>query len=185
MKRFLKYFLAISAVFILSGCGSDDEAKTIVKNTKSFTELKKEIDKDYNLKTVDGKVININLENDLLTSKTIGNKFVLVNFWATWCPPCIKEIPTFNKIYEKYKDKFEIVAVLYEKDKSVEELKQFIQKYDMRFPVVIGDENFRMAKYFNDVKKVPESYLYGSDGKYIKSYIGEVDAKDLEAILNK
>ena len=180
----MKNFLLISMLLItiiFSGCGSDDEAKAVVDNSTSFKELKALSNKTYSLKTMEGRDIKLNIENDTLTSKVYNNKkIVLINFWATWCPPCIKEIPLFNELYENYSDKFEIVGVLFEKDKDISELKSFIEKYNIKFPITIGDENFRMAKAFNDVRKVPESYLYSKDGNFIKSYIGEVDKEDLE-----
>lgn len=179
----MKILLSLSTLFFIlffSGCNSEEEAKPIVDNSKSFKELKAISNKTYSLKTTDKKTIKLKIENDTLTSSEYKNKIVLVNFWATWCPPCLKEIPVFNELYEKYSDKFEIIGVLFEKDKDPKELEEFIKKYNIKFPITVGDENFRMAKAFNDVKKVPESYLYGNDGKYVKDYIGEVDKEDLE-----
>ncbi len=179
MKNFL-FLFSILAVVFFTGCNSQEEAKPIVDNSGSFEELKALSNKTYTLKTTKGKTISLTVENNTLKSKTIKDKIVLVNFWATWCPPCIKEIPIFNELYEKYSDKFEIVAVLFEKDKDPKELEEFIKKYNIKFPVTVGDENFRMAKAFNDVKKVPESYLYSKEGNFVKDYIGEVDKEDLE-----
>ncbi len=182
--KFINTIIFLFIVVVFTGCNSNDEAKTIVDDSSSFEQLKKQSNKTYSLKTTDDKTITLSIENETIKSKQLNGKYLLVNFWATWCPPCIKEIPVFNKLYEKYKDKFEIVAVLYEKNKDKKELDEFIKKYDIKFPVVVGDENFRLAKYFNDVKKVPESYLYDTQGKYIRSYIGEVNPKSLEIILN-
>lgn len=179
MKKFI-YLFSILAVVFFSGCGEDNEAKTIVDNSGSFEELKALSNKTYTLKTTEGKTLSMTVENDMLKSDNLKGKIVLVNFWATWCPPCIKEIPVFNELYEKYSDKFEIVGVLYEKDKDPKELEEFIKKYNIKFPITVGEENFRMAKAFNDVKKVPESYLYSKEGNFTKQYIGEVDKKDLE-----
>ncbi|QKF81602.1 TlpA family protein disulfide reductase [Halarcobacter ebronensis] len=180
MKKFLLLFTVLVA-FIFVGCGSEDEAKAVVDNSQSFKELKALSNKDYTLKTTQGKEIKLTIQNDILTSKDYnGQKIVMVNFWATWCPPCIKEIPVFNELYEKYSDKFEIIGVLFEKDKDPNELKAFIEKYNIKFPITVGDENFRMAKAFNNVQKVPESYLYSKGGNFVKSYIGEVNKEDLE-----
>ena len=105
---------------------------------------------------------------------------LLINFWATWCAPCEREIPAFNELYKKYNNNFEIIGVLFEKDKDAKELAAFMSRLDVQFPVTIGDENFRLAKLFDDVKMVPESYLYDKEGNFVKNYIGEVDQKDLE-----
>ncbi|XPV67403.1 MAG: TlpA family protein disulfide reductase [Halarcobacter sp.] len=185
MKLFLKFAFLFVVIGFFAACSSEDEAKTIVDDSKSFSQLKKESNKNFKLTKLDNKKLELTIENGILSSKTLNGKYVLVNFWATWCPPCIKEIPTFNRIYEKYKDKFEIIGVLYEHDKNIDELKDFIKKHNIKFPVVIGEENFRLAKLLDDVKKVPESFLYSKDGKYIRKYIGEVDAVDLENVLKK
>jgi hypothetical protein len=58
-------------------------------------------------------------------------------------------------------------------------------KYKMKFPVTIGAENFRMAKAFDNVTKIPESFLYAKDGKFIKKYVGEIGKVDLEKYINK
>lgn len=183
MKKSL-FLFSIVAVFLFGGCNSEDEAKAVSNNNNaSFEKLKALSNKTYNLKTFEGKTLPIKVENDILSSKEYKDKIVLINFWATWCPPCIKEIPVFNELYKKYSDKFIIVGVLFEKDKDLKELESFIEKYNIKFPITVGDENFRMAKAFNDVRKVPESYLYSKEGKYVKDYIGEVDKEDLENYL--
>jgi thiol-disulfide isomerase/thioredoxin len=185
MKKLLFLSVSIFTLLFLAGCGSNEEAKTIVEDNGSFQELKVLSNKTYNLKTTDGKTITLNVENNTLTSKQLKGKMVLINFWATWCPPCIEEIPNFNKIYEKYKDKIVIIGVLFEKDKDPNELKAFMEKYKMKFPVTVGDENFRMAKAFDDVQKVPESTLFDANGKFVEKYIGAIGVKALEKQIKK
>lgn len=115
-----------------------------------------------------------------LSSKKLENKVVLINFWATWCPPCKEEIPMFNRVYEKYKDNFIIIGVLYEKDKNKDEVIDFIKQYNIKFPITISEnENFRMAKNFDNVQRVPESFLYSKNGKFLEKFLGLVDEKKL------
>ncbi|NVJ53635.1 MAG: TlpA family protein disulfide reductase [Campylobacteraceae bacterium] len=185
MKRLSLIFLSVFAVLVFAGCDSNDEAVKVIEDNTSFEELKKQSNKTYKLKTTDGKTITLKVENDVLTSEQLKGKYVLLNFWATWCPPCIKEMPVFNKLYEKYQDKFELIGILFEKDKDLEELALFMEEHNIKFPVVTGEENFRMAKAFDDVNKIPESFLYGKDGRFLKKYIGEVGEKDLESYLSK
>lgn len=182
MKKILMILTTIFVVLGFNACESD-EAKTIIEDNKSFNELKAISNKTYTLITTDGKKIVFKLEDDKLISDELKGKSVLINIWATWCPPCKKEIPIFNELYEKYRDNFEIIGVLFEKDKDPQELASFMNEMNMKFPVTIGEENFRIAKFFNDVKKVPESFLYDKDGNFVKKYIGEVDQKDLESYI--
>jgi len=185
MKKLVLVFVPFLMVMFFSGCNSNDEAVTIVEDNSSFEELKKQGNKTYDLKTTDGRVITLTVENDVLTSEQLKGKYVLLNFWATWCPPCIEEMPVFNKLYEKYQGEFELIGILFEKDKDKEELAAFMQKHNIKFPITVGEENFRMAKAFDDVKMIPESFLYGKDGRFLKKYVGEVGEKDLESFLSK
>ena len=184
MKNFLLMCSSILIVVLLSGCGSED-AKTIIEDSGDFKDLKVLSNKTYNLKTLDGKTITFKVEDGVLTSKQLNGKIVLINFWATWCAPCLEEMPTFSKLYEKYNDKFEIIGVLMEKNKDAKELALFIKEFNMKFPITEGDENYRIAHAFDEVKMYPESFLYDSKGKFIKKYVGVVDATELESIINK
>ena len=181
MKNILIAFLTI---FILSACTDTDngsKATEIASNSKSFEEIKSENkETKVTLTTVKGKKINIELIDKALVSKELNGKVVLINFWATWCPPCIKEMPMFNELYAKYKDKFEIVGVLYDKDISPEDLNAFIKKHKIEFPITVGQSNFDLAKAFGDVKRIPESFLYSKDGLFIEKFIGEADEVTLK-----
>lgn len=184
MKKLL-VLLSMVAALIFTGCGESNEAKTIIEDNSSFEQLKAQSNKTFTLNTTDGKAIILNLDNNVLKSKDLEGKVVLLNFWATWCPPCIEEMPTFNKMYEKYGDKFELIGVLFERDKDMNELLAFMKKHNMKFPVTVGEENFRLSTYFDEIKRVPESYVFGKDGKFLKKFVGIVDEKELETFINQ
>ncbi len=183
MKKLFLIFSTVFASILFNGCTSSEDAKTIIEDNSSFQELKAKSKKTFTLKTTKGGTISLKIENDILISEQLSGKVVLLNFWATWCPPCIEEMPVLNELYEKYNKDFEIVGILFEKEKDLEELKAFIRKYKMKFPVTLGAENFQMAKAFDNVRKIPESFLYAKDGKFIKKYIGKIGKTDLEKYL--
>ena len=184
MRKFLLIFSSILAVVLLNGCGGED-AKTIIEDSGDFKDLKVKSSKTYNLKTTDGKTITFKVENDILTSEQLKGKRVLLNFWATWCAPCLEEMPTFNRIYEKNKENFEIIGILMEKNKKADALAEFMTRFNMKFPVTIGEENYRIAQHFDEVRMFPESFLYDKDGKFMEKYIGKIDEADIEAKLSK
>ena len=89
-------------------------------------------------------------------------------------------MPSFVELQEKYKNNFIILGVLFDKNISKEELTDFMKKYNMNFPVTVGEENFTLAKAFDDVKMIPESFLYTKDGIFIEKFVGEISKEKLE-----
>jgi thiol-disulfide isomerase/thioredoxin len=138
---------------------------------------------EYTLTTTTGKKITFEISNGVLFSKQLNGKMVLINFWATWCKPCLVEMPSFVKLQEKYKDDFIIVGVLFEKEKDEKNLLAFMKKYNMNFPVTVGEENFRLATSLDDVKMIPESFLYNKEGFFIEKFVGEIKQAKLESYI--
>ncbi|QKY71400.1 redoxin domain-containing protein [Lentibacillus sp. CBA3610] len=107
---------------------------------------------DFTLETLEGETVQL--------SDYRGQR-VIVNFWATWCPPCRAEIPDFQKLYEN-KD-VEILAVdLTETETSIEDVRAFVKEYDMTFPVPM-DENSDVSETYQ-VMAYPTSYMIDSSG---------------------
>ncbi|WP_428025786.1 TlpA family protein disulfide reductase [Arcobacter sp.] len=180
----MKYFIPlIAAIFLFTAC---DDAQTVVKETPSFSELKdKKNEHIYNLVTTEGKKITLEYAHDILTSKDLNGKIVLINFFATWCPPCKKEIPVFNQLVKKYPDDFVVLSILFQDTINISDLKKFMQDYEMSFDVTVGGDNARLAKAFNNVQKIPESYLFTNDGVLIEKFLGAVDEEALDYLIEK
>ncbi len=88
-------------------------------------------------------------------------KVVLLNFWATWCPPCREEVPSMVKLYDKYKDQgFEIVAVSV--DRSKRDVVEFVEEQDMRF-TVLHDKNSDASRLYG-VFRYPETFIVDRNG---------------------
>lgn len=191
MLNFLKnkksfVFVMVFTTLVFAACEDNGQATTVIEgNNASFKELKEKIDTTYTLLTSDGKTIIIDLKDNKLVTKDFEGKNVLLNFWATWCPPCIEEMPMFNKVYEKNKKDFVILGILYEKNKDPKVLEAFMKKHKMKFPVTVSAENFRLAKNIGNVSRIPESFLYDKKGNFVKKYIGVVDEKELSKQLEK
>ncbi len=117
--------------------------------------------------------------------KNLKNKIVLVNFWATWCPPCRVEIPHFLHIREQYKDDFEIIGVLMEQDKNKNSLQNFVNQYKITYPVTTSFQNFLLSDAMGGARGLPTSYLINKKGKIIQIYQGAIPAQMLKRdILN-
>jgi thiol-disulfide isomerase/thioredoxin len=178
----MKTVISIVLVFLplfFNGCESKPQkAKTSEYEVKTQTKLPK-----FTLTTTNNETINLTISRDTLFSKQLQNKIVLVNFWAPWCEPCKKEMPSFVKLQEKYKNDFVILGVLFDKETTKEDLDNFLKEYKVNFPITVGEENFNLAKVFDDVKMIPESFLYTKDGIFIEKFIGEISENKLETYI--
>jgi len=106
-------------------------------------------------------------------------KVVLLNFWATWCPPCRKEIPSMVKIYDKFKEKgFEIVAISV--DKSRDDVVKFVKEQNMNF-TVLHDVNSSTAQQYG-VFRYPESFIIDRSGKVRQHLNGAVEWMEPEFV---
>lgn len=89
-------------------------------------------------------------------------KVVLVNFWASWCPPCTNEMPGFEKMFEAFESKgFAVIGI------SLDDIKPPMVR-DLRITYPLVKINERVSREYGDVTSVPQSFLVGADGAIIK-----------------
>jgi len=99
-------------------------------------------------------------------------KVILLNFWATWCPPCISEIPKLDKLRKAYSGKdFEIVAV--STDRSLSTVRKFIKGHPVSF-IVLHDEGIKVSRKYN-VFSIPTTFLIDKKGRIVEKFLGEYD----------
>jgi peroxiredoxin len=114
----------------------------------------------------------------------VKNNFTIINFWATDCPGCIKEMPGLTNIYNQLKGQgLQIIAVSMSYDPPNQVL-NFTQKNKIPFPVVL-DVDGQIARSFGDIRLTPTSILIDKNGKIIDKVIGELDFNKLNALLKK
>lgn len=110
---------------------------------------------------------------------------VLLNFWATWCPPCKKEMPLFQQRYEQYaKRGFTIVAVAVD---ELEETRAFVDGFGIEFPVLIGQGNAIAVgrEYGNQIGALPYTVVIDREGVVRETHRGEVTESDLDGWLQR
>jgi peroxiredoxin len=124
------------------------------------------------------------LNGEKITSQSLRGKVVMVNFWATSCTTCVREMPQMVDTYNKYKDKgLEFVAVAMSYD-APNYVVNFAETRKLPFKVAF-DAQGHVAKSFGDVTLTPTTFVIGKDGKVIKRYVGEPEFASLHQLLEK
>lgn len=179
-----KFILPICFLIIFAGC-SDNKANTASLESSSEQAPKiKPISYPISLTSIDDKEILVDKIQRGFTFSHVKDKAVLVVYFATWCPPCIAEIPHLNSLSQKYKNSLEIIGVLLE-DKSKEQMLDFAKKFDISYTVTYGENNYKLAKAVGDVQAIPFMILYDKSGKYANHYVGAVPEEMIDVDVQK
>lgn len=123
---------------------------------------------DFTLTSIDGEPVRLS---------DYRGKVVLVNFWATWCGPCVIETPSLVRMYNKYKDQgFAVIGVALQSEE--ENVKQFVNKF--RVPYAVGRDTTSEIGLRYQVFALPSSFLFAPDGRVKKAFTGFVEEETLE-----
>lgn len=123
------------------------------------------------LPDIDGKTLDLS---------TLRGRLVLVNFWATWCPPCRKEMPAMERLHRAYRERGLVVLAVSEDTVPPEEVKRFAALLGLTFPVWY-DRSGEAGRQYR-IPGVPASYLVTHDGQLAWRVLGEYDWSGKEAI---
>lgn len=179
MKKVIGLLVVIALVAIMVG--------TYIKNqneaSQSINEhaLGKEVSLDPNDIGINKGQVAPDFTLTTLTGETVTlsdlqGKKVVLNFWATWCPPCKDEMPHFQKYYDKYaeKDNVEIVAVnlTYAKE-TTERIQQFVDSFGITFPVPLMEDE-EIGKPYR-ILTIPSTFFIDTEGRVQKNIKGPLD----------
>lgn len=113
------------------------------------------------------------------------DKVVIIDFWATWCPPCRQEIPHFIDLYNRYKaEGLEIIGISMDTNPG-KTLPAFVEEKGINYPILLGND--KVYNLYGGIAAIPTTFIIDKEGKIRKKYIGytekEVFEKDIKELL--
>jgi len=129
---------------------------------------------EFDLKDLAGKTVRLS---------DYHGKVVLLNFWATWCPPCKEEMPWFVDLQQRYGAQgLQVIGVAMD-DSDQKKIESFAKQLGVNYPVLLGKES--IAQAYGDVQFLPDTFYIGRDGKIVSHVQGLINRKEIEEQVKK
>ncbi len=182
----LSFAMVMMQLLFAVGCNDDKKSETssgtINQSATATTESKPSATQDLSATTNPSSATDdlapgtpfpqfslTNVAEETVTNSTFNGRAVLYNFWATWCVPCVAEMPALQKLHDKLKDQgFSVVAINIDEASNLEAVKKFVQDNNITFPVLL-DPNSTLSPALG-LAGYPESFIVDRSGKLLSVY---------------
>lgn len=184
MRFFLPIFLFI-LLLALSGCQDESSQKDTTQSKKESNPSTQEDKSKFILEGINGEKIVLHVKDKGFVFEGFEKKIVLLNFFTTWCPPCVGQMPHLASLQNRYKENLVIIGVILEENQDNQEVINFINNHNVEFTLTNSKENFRLSTHIGGIESIPYMILYDKDGDYFKHYSGAIPEEMLEVDINK
>jgi thiol-disulfide isomerase/thioredoxin len=117
------------------------------------------------------------LDGRTFSTESLRGKVTIVNFWATWCPPCRAEMPDLVKLQDRYRDQLQIIGVSQDEG-SPASVKEFAISHGLNYPIVMSTPE--LEKIFSGVSAIPTSFIIDREGRVVQKHVGMLNIRTTE-----
>lgn len=154
MKKVL--FILMIAV-VLAGCGKKEAAPAAKESPFGVAELP-----SFVLNDLSGSAQNL---------QDYKGKVLIIDFWATWCAPCRKEIPDFIALQDEYREKgLEVIGISL--DDSLRDLTDFVKTNQINYTILYRDQERKIVDVFGGIKGIPTTFIIDREGNVVNKFVG-------------
>ena len=128
---------------------------------------------DYRLKDLDGV--------EYRASDSLG-KWLVINFWATWCTPCLVEMPELERFYQQNRDRADLWGVTFE-DTDIDAIRSYVKRLGVTYPILGFGQDPKTG--YGSVRVLPTTFVIDPEGRFHHKFEKPITAKELEAVLRR
>jgi peroxiredoxin len=174
--------LILASTFIIVGCKKEEPEPVQQTEVKAGEQPAKPSGEEAPVSSVYKSAPSFTLKDlsgESVSLSDFTGKVVVLDFWATWCPPCVMEIPHFIELYEQYKNQgFAMLGISLDRE-GIDVVRAFVQKYGINYPVLMADG--QIARAYGGISSIPTTFVIDPAGNIRRKYVGYRDKSVFEA----
>ncbi len=166
----MKYFYILFVFVALSPLISCNEKKEMISQRGMNQEISRA--PDFTLNNLEGKTVRL---------ADFKGKVIILDFWATWCPPCRAEIPNFNKMHRLYSEKGLAIVGISLDEGGKNTVQPFVEEFKVSYTIVLGDDT--VVENFGGIRGIPTTFVINRKGEIVKKLVGFHGQEEFESLI--